>query len=158
MNPRLIALCVATALAASGAHAQINEVPMKGAGNDWVKELKLKGRMDWEWIETYSGEVYFATRQDFKRDADIVTMWTRIEYREPQEPSAHRSAASRDEWDCKAGRKANVNTVYYRWNNLDDNEPMTAVAGLRDSEVVMPDSLGDTLLKFACSLGQETAK
>ena len=158
MNPRLIALCVAAALVTSGAHAQINEVPMKGAGNDWVKELKLKGRMDWEWIETYSEEVYFATRQDFKRDGDVVTMWTRIEYREPQEPNAYRSVASRDEWDCKARRKANVNTVYYRWNNLDDNEPRTAVAGLRDSEVVMPDSLGDTLLKFACSLGKEAAK
>jgi hypothetical protein len=94
------------------------------------------------------------TRQDFKREGDLVTMWTRIEYREPQDPNAHRSTASRDVWDCKAHRKANVNTVFYRWNNLDDNEPQTAVAGLRDWEVVKPDSLGDTLLKFACSLGK----
>ena len=154
MNPRLAALVMAAALVATGATAQVNEVPMKGAGNDWVKELKLKGPMDWEWIETYSQEVYFATRQDFQRDGDLVTMWTRIEYREPQDPIAHRSVASRDVWDCKAHRKANVNTVFYRWNNLDDNEPQTAVAGLRDWEVVMPDSLGDTLLKFACSLGK----
>jgi hypothetical protein len=151
-------LFLAAALAVAGADAQINEVPMKGAGNDWVKELKLKGRMDWEWIETYSEEVYFATRQDFKRDGDVVTMWTRIEYREPQEPNAHRSAASRDAWDCKERRKANVNTVFYRWNNLDDNDPQTAVAGLRDWQVIKPDSLGDTLLKFACSLGNEPAK
>jgi hypothetical protein len=158
MNPRLAALVMAAALVATGATAQVNEVPMKGAGNDWVKELKLKGRMDWEWIETYSQEVYFATRQDFQRDGDLVTMWTRIEYREPQDPIAHRSTASRDVWDCKAHRKANVNTVFYRWNNLDDNEPQTAVAGLRDWEVVKPDSLGDTLLKFACSLGKEEAR
>ena len=158
MNPRLAALVMAAALVATGATAQVNEVPMKGAGNDWVKELKLKGRMDWEWIETYSQEVYFATRQDFQRDGDLVTMWTRIEYREPQDPIAHRSVASRDVWDCKAHRKANVNTVFYRWNNLDDNEPQTAVAGLRDWEVVKPDSLGDTLLKFACSLGKEEAR
>jgi hypothetical protein len=154
MNPRIMTLFLATALVAAGAFAQVNEVPMKGAGNDWVKELKLKGRMDWEWIETYSDEVYFATRQDFKRDGDIVTMWTRIEYREPQEPNAHRSTASRDVWDCKEHRKANVNTVFYRWKNLDDNAPQTAVAGLRDWEVVQPDTLGDTLLKFACSLGK----
>lgn len=158
MNPRLATLVMAAALVATGATAQVNEVPMKGAGNDWVKELKLKGRMDWEWIETYSQEVYFATRQDFQRDGDLVTMWTRIEYREPQDPIAHRSTASRDVWDCKAHRKANVNTVFYRWNNLDDNEPQTAVAGLRDWEVVKPDSLGDTLLKFACSLGKEETR
>ena len=52
MNPRLATLVMAAALVATGATAQVNEVPMKGAGNDWVKELKLKGRMDWEWIET----------------------------------------------------------------------------------------------------------
>jgi hypothetical protein len=33
--------------------AQITSVPMKGVGNEWVKQLDLKGRMDWEWIETY---------------------------------------------------------------------------------------------------------
>ena len=40
---------------------------MKGVGNEWVKELDLRGRMDWEWIETYPEQVYFATRHDSSR-------------------------------------------------------------------------------------------
>lgn len=151
--PRL-ALAAAGMLLLGQATAQVNEVPMKGLGNEWVKELDLKGRMDWEWIETYPDEAYFATRQDFEREGDIVTMWTRVEYRVPQEPGAYRSAASRDQWDCAAKRKANVRTVYYRWKNLDDNEATTARANLTDWQVVEPGTLGETLLKFACSLGR----
>ena len=147
-----LALAAAGLMALGAALAQVNEVPMKGLGNDWVKELDLKGRMDWEWIETYADEVYFASRQDYERDGHIVTMWTRIENREPTEPNAHRSAASRDRWDCQGKRKANVNTVYYRWKNLDDNEPVTARANLPDWHVIEPGTLGETLLQFACSL------
>ena len=156
MNRHLLKLALAAAgvLLLGPATAQVNEVPMKGLGNEWVKELDLKGRMDWEWIETYTDEVYFATRQDFERDGEIVTMWTRIEYRVPQEPGAYRSAASRDQWDCAAKRKANAHTVYYRWKNLDDNEATTARANLTDWQVVEPGTLGETLLNFACSLGK----
>ena len=154
MNGHLIRLALTAAglMLLGQASGQVNEVPMQGLGNEWVKELDLKGRMGWEWIETYTDEVYFATRQDSEREGDIVTMWTRVENREPREPVSHQSAASRDKWDCKARRKANVNTVYYRWKNLDDNEPITARANLTDWHVVEAGTLGETLLQFACSL------
>jgi hypothetical protein len=147
-----LALAAAGALLLGQAAGQVNEVPMKGPGNDWVKELDLKGRMDWEWIETYVDEVYFATRREAGREGDVVTLWTRIEYRLPQEPGGYRSVLSRDTWDCRERRKANVNTVYFKWNNLDDAEPMTQRSNLTDWQVVEPGTLGDTLLQFACSL------
>ena len=147
-----LALAAAGALLLGQATAQIETVPMQGAGKEWVKELDLKGKMNWEWIETYVDEVYFATREEFERDGDVVTMWTRIEYRVPQQPADHRSALSRDRWDCKEQRKANVNTVYFRFKNLDDAKPLTSRANLTDWQVVEPGTLGATLLKFACSL------
>ena len=113
-------LTVAGVLFASGlAGAQINEVPMKGEGNDWVKELDLKGR---------------------------------IEYRVPQAPGPYQSVASRDKWDCKKKRQANVSIVYYTWHNLEDNDPDTAVSSLESWGGIEPESLGETLLEFACSL------
>jgi len=153
MDRSLATLLLAAAGMALGgaAVAQINEVPMKGADNEWVKELDLKGRMDWEWIETYTDEVYFATRQDHERDGDVVTMWTRIEYRVPQ-TGPYQSIASRDKWDCKNKRQANVSIVYYRWHNLEDNDPDTAVSSLESWEGIEQGSLGETLLEFACSL------
>jgi hypothetical protein len=108
--------------------------------------------MDWEWIETYTDEVYFATRQDHERDGDVVTMWTRIEYRVPQAPGPYQSVASRDKWDCKKKRQANVSIVYYTWHNLEDNDPDTAVSSLESWGGIEPESLGETLLEFACSL------
>ncbi len=100
MKRQFHGLAMTMLLLAAPAGAQITTVPMKGAGNEWVKELELRGRMDWEWIETYPEQVYFATRHDSVRNGDIVTLWTRVEYKHPQSPLAHKSALSKDDWDC----------------------------------------------------------
>jgi hypothetical protein len=146
-------LIVAAALLAGGAaQAQVYSVPMKGLGNEWVKGLTLKGTMDWEWIETYPDQVFFATRQDAKRDGDIVTMWMRIEYQQPRSPGPHSSALSRDQWDCKQKRRANVGTFFFRWNNLEDGDPEHSTALMASWEPVEPGTLAQTLLDFACSI------
>lgn len=132
--------------------AQINTVPMQGLGNEWVKQLQLRGTMEWEWIETYPDRVFFATRRAAHRDGDMVTMWMRIEYKDTQSPSSHRSALSRDDWDCTQKRRANVATFFFRWNNLDDDDPERATAMLRNWEKIEPGTLADTLLQFACSI------
>ena len=86
------------------------------------------------------------------REGDIVTMWMRIEYRDTQSASSHRSALSRDDWDCRQKRRANIATFLFRWNNLDDDDPERASAMLRNWEVIEPGTLADTLLQFACSI------
>ncbi|MGA0001039.1 MAG: surface-adhesin E family protein [Steroidobacteraceae bacterium] len=142
----------ALSLVAATAAAQINEVPMQGEGNDWVKQLELRGRLDWEWMRTYPSEVYFATRRESSRQGDVVTLWTRIEYRDLQElPNPHRSIASQDQWDCAGRRKANLLTVYYRQSNLLDSAG-TSTANLTTWQVVESDTLGELLLEFACSI------
>lgn len=149
--PRVLILVAALALAAP-ASAQIFTVPMMGAGNEWVKRLDLKGRMDWEWIETYPDRVFFATRHDSRREGDIVTMWMRIEYKEPVSPGPHRSAVSRDDWDCANKRRANVGTFFYRWNNLEGEDPDRSTAFLKNWEKIEPQTLAWTLWEFACSI------
>jgi hypothetical protein len=147
-----IVLAFAALLAAGPAAAQITSVPMQGLGNEWVKRLDLKGRMDWEWIETYQDRVFFATRRDAQRNGDIVTMWMRIEYKDPQSPSTHRSALSRDDWDCKEKRRATVGTFFFKWNNLQDEDPERSTALFKTWEKIEPGTLAQTLLEFACSL------
>ena len=152
MKSRLPWLAVAAMLAAGPAAAQITSVPMQGLGNEWVKQLELKGRMDWEWIETYPDRVFFATRRDAQRNGDIVTMWMRIEYKSPQSPSTHRSALSRDEWDCKEKRRATMGTFFFKWNNLQDDDPERSTALFKTWEKIEPGTLAQTLLDFACTL------
>ena len=118
-------------LAAGPAIAQLTTVPMKG--NDWVKDLQLQGQMDWEWIETYPEQVYFATRHEAVRTGDVVSMWMRIEYKFPQSPLAHKSALSHDDWNCKTKERSTAGVFFYKWNNLqnDKDEPEHSTELLR---------------------------
>ena len=158
MQRRIRALLVPALLAALPAAAQITTVPMKGAGNEWVKELDLHGRMDWEWIETYPEQVYFATRHDAGRKGDIVTMWTRVEYKHAQSPLAHRSALSKDDWDCKNRQRSTSGVFFYKWNNLqtDRETPERSTNLLRTWEKIEKGTIGETLLNFACSIRNVT--
>jgi hypothetical protein len=152
MKARFLAVLAACVGLAPVALAQIETVPMKGLGNEWVKQLNLKGRMDWEWLETYPEQVYFATRQDSERNGDIVTMWTRLEYKHPQSPVAHRSAASRDQWDCKTRKRTTLGVFFYKWNNLEDDDPEHSTNLLHTWENIQKNTIGETLLNFACSI------
>jgi hypothetical protein len=108
--------------------------------------------MEWEWIETYPEQVYFATRQDSERKGDIVMMWTRVEYKHTQSPSSHLSSVSRDEWDCKNRKRSTHGLVFYEWNNLEDDDPERSTNPLRYWEEIKPGTIGETLLNFACSI------
>lgn len=158
MKRTIRALLVPALLAALSAAAQITTVPMKGAGNEWVKELDLRGRMDWEWIETYPEQVYFATRHDSDRKGDIVTMWTRVEYKHAQSPLAHKSALSKDDWDCKNRQRSTSGVFFYKWNNLqtDRETPERSTNLLRSWEKVEKGTVGETLLNFACGIRNVT--
>ncbi len=123
MKRRIASLAAPLLLAAVPALAQITTVPMKGVGNEWVKQLELQGRMEWEWIETYPEVVYFVTRHEAERNGDIVTMWMRIEYKHPQHPLEHRSALSHDDWDCKHRTRSTRGVFFYAWNNLQTDRP-----------------------------------
>ena len=158
MRRNHLLLAAPLVLAAIGASAQITTVPMKGSGNEWVKELDLRGRMDWEWIETYPEQVFFATRHESKRQGDVVSMWMRIEYKHPQSPLEHRSALSHDDWNCAKRERSTTGVFFYKWNNLqtDRPEPEHSTNLLRSWEKVQPGTVGETLLNFACGIGQVT--
>jgi hypothetical protein len=156
---KVLAASLPLALAAApAALAQLTTVPMKGAGNEWVKELDLRGRMEWEWIETYPEQVYFATRHDAQRKGDIVTMWTRVEYKHPQSPLDHRSALSKDDWDCAKRQRSTAGVFFYKWNNLqtDRETPERSTNLLRSWEKIESGTVGETLLNFACSIQNVT--
>jgi hypothetical protein len=155
---RRTALYAALLLAALPALAQITSVPMKGVGNEWVKGLELRGRMDWEWIETYPEVVYFATRHEAVRKGDIVSMWMRIEYKHPQSPLDHRSALSHDDWDCAKKQRSTTGVFFYKYNNLqtDRSEPEHSTNLLRNWEKVQPGTVGEALLSFACNIQNVT--
>jgi len=152
MNRLRTASIAALSLIVPLATAQLETVPMKGIGNEWVKKLEPRGRSDWEWLETYPEQVYFATRVESERNGDIVTMWMRTEYKNPQSPGAHKSVASRDDWDCVKRQRSTRGLIFYKWNNLQADEPVRSTNLLRYWEKIEPGTIGETLLNFACSI------
>jgi hypothetical protein len=154
MKRQIAFLAAPLLLAAIPAMAQLTSVPMKGAGNEWVRALELRGTMDWEWIETYPEQVFFATRHEATRNGDVVSMWMRIEYHHPQNPLEHRSALSHDDWNCAKRERSTTGVFFYKWNNLqtDRPEPEHSTNLLRSWEKVQPDTIGETLLNFACGI------
>lgn len=158
MKRRFAFLAAPLLLAAIPATAQLTTVPMNGLGNEWVKQLDLKGKMAWEWIETYPDRVYFATRHEAVRKGDIVSMWMRIEFKDPQSPLDHRSALSHDDWDCAKKLRSTAGVFFYKYNNLETDrpEPEHSTNMLRTWEKVQPKTVGETLLNFACSIQNVT--
>lgn len=158
MNYRITSLAALLVLVAVPAAAQITTVPMKGVGNEWVKQLELQGRMNWEWIETYPEVVYFVTRHEAERKGDIATIWMRIEYKHPQQPLSHQSALSHDDWDCKHRTRSTRGVFFYKWNNLqaDRPQPEHSTNLLRTWEKVQKGTIGETLLEFACGIQNVT--
>jgi hypothetical protein len=85
-------------------------------------------------------------------------MWMRIEYKYPQHPLAHKSALSKDDWDCRKRLRSTSGVFFYKWNNLqtDADEPEHSTNLLRSWEKVEPGTIGEGLLNFACSIRQVT--
>jgi hypothetical protein len=147
---RVALLCLA--LAPLAASAQLLTVPRMGVAGDWVKRLEIQLDSEWEWIETAEDRVFFASRLDATRKGDVVTMWMRVEFRDPQPAAKHLSVAEKDEWDCRTRKRSTVATTLYRWNNLQDSDPNRAAAALRTWEEVRKDTVGEALLEFACGI------
>lgn len=147
----LVALLLASTMPVS-AHAQLLSVPRMGVAGDWVKNLEIRLDSDWEWVETGPDRVYFATSLGAARRGDLVTMWVRVEYRDPQPPGNYLSVAEKNEWDCGKRRRSVIASTLHRWNNLRDSAPTQATVSLRTWEDIKKDTVGEPLLDFACSL------
>ncbi len=80
-------LALALLVIAPLSSAQIETVPMKGLGNEWVKKLELRGRSDWEWLETYPGAGLFCDPLRF-----------RAQWRHRDDVAAYRVQESAESW------------------------------------------------------------
>ena len=134
------------------AHQCSNE----GRGQRVGQATQSQGPHGLGWVETYPEQVYFATRHDSQRQGDIVTMWTRVEYRHSQNPLQHRSSVSRDDWDCRNRRRSTTSIIFYKFNNLEDQTPERSTNSLPSWETIEVGTIGETLLDFACSIQSTT--
>jgi hypothetical protein len=127
---------------------------------NWVRTLDPMTTGGWEFRSVASDgswAVYSSTHQ-LKRSGQIVTVWMRHEYAEPQtgEDGPYSSAVEKTQFDCKKQQTRNLLIVYYAANNIQGNE-QTDEADAKNTpwNPIVPGTRDESNFLWAC--GQDRA-
>lgn len=106
------------------------------------------------WMEAGRSDDYVAygDPSSVKRDGEIARMWSMFDYKTPQTGipgKTYLSIRRQFEYDCKHG-KARILTASPYAANQAKGPPLLTETNTYNWRAVVPDSVDDALLKFAC--------
>jgi hypothetical protein len=100
----------------------------------------------------------FSSTHQFKRSGQIVTVWMRQEYAEPQigDGGPYMSAVQKTQYDCKKQQSRDLLIVYYSANNIQGNQ-QTDEADPKHApwNAIVPGTRDESNFLWAC--GQDRA-
>src|SRR5579862_8111129 len=92
----------------------------------WVRTLDPMTSGGWEFrsVATDGSWAIFSSTHQLKRSGQIITLWMRHEYAEPQAADAgpYLSAVEKAQYDCKKQQARSLLVIYYAANNIQGNE------------------------------------
>ncbi len=92
----------------------------------WVRTLDPMSSGGWEFRAVASDGSWatFSSTHQVKRSGQLVTMWLRQEYAEPQSGSSGRfsSLVEKTQYDCRKEQSRDLLVIYYSANNIQGNE------------------------------------
>jgi hypothetical protein len=92
----------------------------------WVRTLDPMASGGWEFrsVANDGSWAVFSSTHQLKRDGQLVTVWMRHEYAEPQtgEDGQYLSAVEKQEYDCKKQKSRALMIVYYAANNIQGSQ------------------------------------
>jgi hypothetical protein len=92
----------------------------------WVRTLDPMSAGGWEFRAVASDGSWatFSSTHQMKRSGQVVTVWLRQEYAEPQfgDGVPYSSVVQKAQYDCKKQRARNLLIIYYDANNIQGNE------------------------------------
>ena len=106
------------------------------------------------WMEAGRSDDYVAygDPSSVKRDGDIARMWSLFDYKTPQTGIPGKTFLSTKrqfEYDCRLGRARALAVSSYAAHE-GKGDPLASASVKYDWSTVVPDSVDDALLKFAC--------
>jgi hypothetical protein len=124
-------------------------------GHTWAATLDRLPEGGWTFVMVSDEGTYavFGTRRHAIRTGDVVTVWLRFEYREPQTNSGERykSQVERKVYDCARMASKTVSDTRYAENNLTG---VGASDTYDESKIswtpAIPGTVGDFLIDWAC--------
>ena len=137
--------------------SQQKKTELAGSRDTWAASLDKLPNGGWIYLTVSPDGTYavFGSHRHAIREGNVVALWLRYEYRESQTNHAavgYKSVVERDMYDCARVTSKAVADTYYSDNNLGggggtsytyEEKSVTWVP-------VIPGTLGDTLLDWAC--------
>ncbi|HEY4974497.1 MAG TPA: surface-adhesin E family protein [Steroidobacteraceae bacterium] len=125
----------------------------------WVRTLDPMTAGGWE-FRGVDGDGMWATyssTHQVKRSGQIVTVWLRQEYAEPQTGNVghYLSVVDKSQYDCRKEQTRNLLIIYYLTNNIrGDAQTEEADAKTTPWNPIVPGTHQESILLWACALAQ----
>jgi hypothetical protein len=125
----------------------------------WVRTLDPMGAGGWEFrgVDGDGQWATFSSTHQIKRSGQVVTLWLRQEYAEPQTGAGGRylSVVDKSQYDCKKQQTRNLLIIYYPANNIrGDAQTEEADPKTTPWNPIIPGTHQESILLWACALGQ----
>jgi hypothetical protein len=92
----------------------------------WVRTLDPMSAGGWEFraVANDGSSATFSSTHQMKRSGQVVTVWLRQEYAEPQlnDGAAYSSLVEKAQYDCKKQQARALLVIYYSANNIQGDE------------------------------------
>ena len=122
----------------------------------WVRTLDPMTSGGWEFrsVATDGSWAIFTSTHQFKRSGQVVTLWMRNEYAEPQlgEGEPYLSAVEKAQYDCKKEQSRRLLVIYYAVNNIQGSEQTEEADGKNTPwNPIVPGTRDESNFLWACS-------
>jgi hypothetical protein len=122
----------------------------------WVRTLDPMTSGGWEFrsVATDGSWAIFSSSHQLKRSGQVVTVWMRNEYAEPQlgEAGPYLSAVEKAQYDCKKEQYRSLLVIYYAANNIQGSEQTEEADGKNTPwSPIVPGTRDESNSLWACS-------
>jgi hypothetical protein len=123
----------------------------------WVRTLDPISAGGWEFRAVDSDGLWamFSSTHQVKRSGQVVTVWLRQEYAEPQAGNGGRylSVVDKSQYDCKKMQTRNLLIIYYAANNIrGDSQTEEADPKITPWNPIIPGTHEESISQWACAL------
>jgi hypothetical protein len=93
----------------------------------------------------------FLNTEGLKKEANKVTVWTKINYKDSSPPNEVKSTRTLDEYDCNKRTQTTLSLMGF--SELDfAGEIVIRMDNIKERVYIAPDTMSDFVLKFVCSM------
>jgi hypothetical protein len=125
----------------------------------WVRTLDPMSAGGWEFraVATDGSWAAYSTQHQMKRSGNLVSVWLRQEYAEPQVGSngKYLSLVEKIQYDCSKERARALLVIYYAGNNVQGSEQSEEVdAKSAVWSAIVPGTRDEFNFQWACAAGK----